>query len=214
MMAAITVRKLSRDTASVIDTLEATGEPVLVVRKGKPVAALTAIDAERVEDIALSSAPEFVNILAKADEAADAGETKTLAEIFPQEAAEQSESWRPAAIAEGAEQAFALRRVDTDLVDLLTRELVARMPLGHVLLSELDAGMTPERSQRIHELSMSLVRTMVAENLGFTLQRFDIMSENILDASRVGDQVHVDRYESMLRRVAEAGQLSTRQHKA
>lgn len=212
-MAAITVRKLSRDTASVIDTLEATGEPVLVVRKGKPVAALTAIDAERVEDIALSTAPEFVNILAKADQAADTGETKTLAEIFPEEAAEQSESRRAPTVGESSEQAFALRGMDTDLVDLLTRELVARMPLGHVLLHESDVRITPERSQRIHDLSMSLVRTLVAENLGFALQRFDIMSENILDASRVGDQVHVDRYESMLRTVAEAGQLSTRQPK-
>ena len=82
-MATITTRKLSRDTESVLDAIEATGEAVLIVHNRKPVAVLTTVDARDVEDIALATAPEFVDAMARTDRAAAAGETHTFSEIFP-----------------------------------------------------------------------------------------------------------------------------------
>jgi prevent-host-death family protein len=81
-MATITIRKLNQDTAGVVDRLLETREPTLVTRNGRPVAALVAVDANLVEDIALATAPEFKASLERADRAVEAGETKTMDEIF------------------------------------------------------------------------------------------------------------------------------------
>jgi antitoxin (DNA-binding transcriptional repressor) of toxin-antitoxin stability system len=81
-VATITARKLSRETAAVIDTLLATGEPVLIIRGGRPVAALVAVDWERIVDITLGTAPEFVASLAAADAALASGEVYSMSEVL------------------------------------------------------------------------------------------------------------------------------------
>ena len=211
-MASITMRKLVRDTASVIDQLSETGEPVLIVRKGQPVAALVPVDAERAESIALATAPEFKGSLARTDEAAAAGETETLEQIFPREAASAGGSEPPP---EGVEPAaeYGLGYVDPGLVDVLSGALVAQMSLRGTPDDKAAGDIPPERIERIQERYLDLARAVVAENIGQMFLRFSTVSDNIVDASRVDKTFEVDRYEHMLQTVTEAGWLSAPQHK-
>jgi prevent-host-death family protein len=58
-MPVIGIRELSRETASVIEGLVESGEPVVVTKQGKPVAALTTVDPSQAQDLVLSLAPEI-----------------------------------------------------------------------------------------------------------------------------------------------------------
>jgi prevent-host-death family protein len=58
-MSVIGIRQLSRETASVIEELVETGDPVVVTKQGRPVAALTAVDPSQAEDLVLSLAPQI-----------------------------------------------------------------------------------------------------------------------------------------------------------
>jgi prevent-host-death family protein len=64
----VTVRELARNTAAVIQDVEASGRPALVTRNGRPVAALVAVDQAALEEWLLSRAPEFTAIVAGADD--------------------------------------------------------------------------------------------------------------------------------------------------
>jgi prevent-host-death family protein len=202
-MASITMRKLVRDTASVIDQLSETGEPVLIVRKGQPVAALVPVDTERAENIALATAPQFKASLARTDEAAAAGQTETLEQIFPHEAAGSGGSQAPPVGAEPISAEYDLATADQGLLDVLSGALVARVSLGGVTAGA-QAEIPPERIERIQELAESVARRVVAENVGHMVVQFCTVSDSIVDASRVGNTLEVDRYESMLQAVAES----------
>lgn len=201
-MASITMRKLVRDTASVIDQLSETGEPVLIVRKGQPVAALVPVDTERAENIALATAPQFKASLARTDEAAAAGQSETLEQIFPHEAASSGGSAPPVG-AEPISAEYDLATADQGLLDVLSGALVARVSPGGVTAGA-QAEIPPERIERIQELAESVARRVVAENVGHMVVQFCTVSDSIVDASRVGNTLEVDRYESMLQAVAES----------
>jgi prevent-host-death family protein len=211
-MASITMRKLVRDTASVIDQLSETGEPVLIVRKGQPVAALVPVDTERAENIALTTAPQFKASLARTDEAAAAGQTETLEQIFPHEAAGPGGSQAPPVGAEPTSGEYDLGTADQGLLDVLSGALVARMSLGGATSGAQAFEIPPERIKRIHELAESLARRVVAENVGHMFMQFCTVSDSIVDASRVGDTLEVDRYEHMLQAVAQSPISTPRQN--
>jgi PHD/YefM family antitoxin component YafN of YafNO toxin-antitoxin module len=61
--------------------LERTRRPALVTRHGKPVAVLSPIDMDALEDFILANAPEYVASMAEADEDAREGRTRPLADI-------------------------------------------------------------------------------------------------------------------------------------
>jgi prevent-host-death family protein len=55
-LAVIGSRTLQREAKDVLDRIEKTGEPVVVLRHGTPVAALVPVDEERAKEIALATA--------------------------------------------------------------------------------------------------------------------------------------------------------------
>jgi prevent-host-death family protein len=54
------VRDLANRASAVLDELEHGGQPVIVTRRGRPIAVLSAIDAEAFYDYVLARSPEFV----------------------------------------------------------------------------------------------------------------------------------------------------------
>lgn len=59
-MQTVGVRDLANRASAVLDGLEEGGQPVIVTRRGYPVAVLSAIDAEEFYDYVLAHSPEFV----------------------------------------------------------------------------------------------------------------------------------------------------------
>jgi prevent-host-death family protein len=53
------VRDLANRASAVLDELEQGGQPVIVTRRGRPIAVLAAIDAEEFYDYVLAHSPEF-----------------------------------------------------------------------------------------------------------------------------------------------------------
>ncbi|MGH3899147.1 MAG: type II toxin-antitoxin system Phd/YefM family antitoxin [Pseudonocardiaceae bacterium] len=58
-METVGVRDLANRASAVLDELEQGGQPVIVTRRGRPVAVLSAIDAEEFYDYVLAHSPEF-----------------------------------------------------------------------------------------------------------------------------------------------------------
>ncbi len=59
-METVGVRDLANRVSAVLDGLQEGGRPVVVTRRGKPVAVLSAIEAEEFYDYVLARTPEFV----------------------------------------------------------------------------------------------------------------------------------------------------------
>jgi prevent-host-death family protein len=81
-MTTVNARDLARKTADVLDEVEKTGRPTLVVRNGRPVAALVAIDESEREDFVLASAPEYVRGMKQANAALAAGTIREADDLF------------------------------------------------------------------------------------------------------------------------------------
>ena len=80
-MPAVSVRKLLRDASAVFGGLERDGEPVLITRRGRPVAALIPVDPEDAEAMILSAAPEMIESRRQAENARVEGRTTPLAAV-------------------------------------------------------------------------------------------------------------------------------------
>lgn len=81
-MALIGVRDLARRTREVIEQVERSGEIALVTKHGRPSVAIVPIDAERIEDLLLANAAEFVRGMRLADEEVASGRTTSLSEVL------------------------------------------------------------------------------------------------------------------------------------
>lgn len=55
------VRDLANRASAVLDSLEQGGQPVIVTRRGHPIAILSPIDADEFYDYVLARSPEFVS---------------------------------------------------------------------------------------------------------------------------------------------------------
>ncbi len=75
------IRELQRRSSEIVDELERSRRPALVTRHGKPVAVLSPIDDDALEDHILANAPEFVASMTEADEDGRAGRTRPLADV-------------------------------------------------------------------------------------------------------------------------------------
>lgn len=80
----INIRQLARSTSQVIGTVARTKRPALVTRAGRPVAVVSALDADDLEDWILANAPEFVRSMRKADADIAAGRTISLDDFLAQ----------------------------------------------------------------------------------------------------------------------------------
>jgi prevent-host-death family protein len=78
-MSTIGVRDLARNASAIINELDATKQPALVTRRGRPVAYILPVDSEQFEDFVLANAPEFVEGMIAADRELASGETTSLA---------------------------------------------------------------------------------------------------------------------------------------
>jgi prevent-host-death family protein len=83
-MALVGIRDLNRDTKGVIETLEETREPVILTRRGKPIAAIMPLDQRGINDLVISTAPEFVDSRRRAEQQFEAGETRSLDDAMGQ----------------------------------------------------------------------------------------------------------------------------------
>lgn len=81
-MAVVNIRQLSRNTSRVVGDVARTRKPALIMRSGKPVAALLAVDGTDWEDWILANAPEFIANLRQADEDIRLGRTITMDDYF------------------------------------------------------------------------------------------------------------------------------------
>lgn len=86
------VRELVNRASALLDELEQGGQPVIVTRRGQPIAVLSSIDAEAFYDHVLAQAPEFVRGRATAEREIDAGDTgvpfaELVAELDAEDAA-------------------------------------------------------------------------------------------------------------------------------
>ncbi len=73
-MQTVGVRDLVNRASALLDELEHGGQPIIVTRRGQPIAVLSAIDAEEFYDYVLAHAPEFVRGRQEADDAIAHGE--------------------------------------------------------------------------------------------------------------------------------------------
>ena len=83
-MPVVNIRQLARSTSQVIGTVARTKRPVLVTRGGRPIAVVSALDAEDLEDWILANAPEFVQSMREADSDIAAGRTISLDDFLAQ----------------------------------------------------------------------------------------------------------------------------------
>ncbi|WP_164520408.1 type II toxin-antitoxin system Phd/YefM family antitoxin [Specibacter cremeus] len=81
-MPTISVRDLQRNAKDIFDAMEQNGAPLVITRRGLPVAALVAIDPDEAEAYLLASAPELVENRRRAENAVAEGRTTSLTEAL------------------------------------------------------------------------------------------------------------------------------------
>ena len=81
-------RRVSREIESVIET----GEPLVLTKHGRPVAAVVPIDENSLEDFVIAHAPEFTAAMKAADVELARGETKPLSETLDEIEAEEDDA--------------------------------------------------------------------------------------------------------------------------
>jgi len=200
-MSTITARKLSRETASVIDELASKKEPVLIVRNSQPVAVLTAVDPAHIEDTVLAAAPDFTRALTRADEAAGAGATETFDEIFA-EGSEADEELRETAAPE-------ISNPEALSFDPVVLENLADAAIQHTSLSTHrgQADISQEQLARINRISERLAKRMLAHNIGQTLQLINAVNASMVGVGRIASADDA-QFEEMLDRLGEETEVT------
>ena len=119
-MATVGVRQLQREASGVVARVASTGRPVVVTRRGEPVAALVAVDPEALEDFILANAPVYVRSMREADLDLVAGRTRDSRDVFAEVRASESAAPRSRNEITGDE-----RRVLALLAEGLTNRAIA-----------------------------------------------------------------------------------------
>ena len=81
-MAVVGIRELGKRASAIVDEVSTTHEGAVVTKRGRPVAVLMPIDAERFEDHVLATAAEFVADLERADVELAHGQTVSLSDVL------------------------------------------------------------------------------------------------------------------------------------
>lgn len=81
-MGMIGIRDLSRNASRVIDRVAGTGDPMIVTKHGRPVAAVIAVDPDALEDFLLATAPEYAAAIRAAESDLRAGRARPASEVF------------------------------------------------------------------------------------------------------------------------------------
>jgi antitoxin (DNA-binding transcriptional repressor) of toxin-antitoxin stability system len=128
-----------------------TGEPVIVARHGKPIAALVRVDEAQITDLVLSAAPEFVDSLREADEDLVADRVEPLSAVLSDLAAAESDSGILGELA-GATVGGSLYG---DVIGRISRDIIESAPI------ELEA----KDAVGLRELNEDLIRAALATEL-------------------------------------------------
>jgi prevent-host-death family protein len=81
-MPLIGIREFARKVSQHVDGVVRSGEPVVLTRHGRPVAALIPLNAEGFEDFVLAHVPEFTAGMIAAKGEVARGETRPLDEVL------------------------------------------------------------------------------------------------------------------------------------
>lgn len=80
-MSTVGIRDLAKHASAIVSDMERSKKPMLVTRRGRPVAYMLPVDSEEFADFVLAHAPEFVEGMAAADAELAAGETVSLDDV-------------------------------------------------------------------------------------------------------------------------------------
>jgi len=86
-MESVGIRELGRSLSAVIRVVRRTGETTVITERGTPVALISPIDDDALEDFVLAHAPAFIAGMQRADEELVAGKTVSLDEAI--------KGWKP-----------------------------------------------------------------------------------------------------------------------
>lgn len=104
-MPVVGIRELARQVSHLVSEVEASREPAVITRRGRPVALIVPVDAAALEDFVLANAPEFVEGLRAADAELAAGATRPLSAVLDElthdDARDAGQPSRSAAAAHG-----------------------------------------------------------------------------------------------------------------
>jgi antitoxin (DNA-binding transcriptional repressor) of toxin-antitoxin stability system len=158
-MAIVGIRDLNRDTKGVVERLLETGEPVILTRQGQPIATILPLDRHRVNDLVISTAPELVQTMRRAEEQFEAGETRSLDDVSAERVTRRAgEKQAVSELPAGEELASSAAAQVTDLV-------MDEAKRSGVLAAEGDER-EAELVDTIRRVNHSLfVAAMAAENL-------------------------------------------------
>jgi prevent-host-death family protein len=177
-MPVVGLRELSRQTGDVIDRVEATGEPVVITKQGRPVAALIAVDGNRLEDLVLSTAPEFASSTAAADRALSEGATRSMSEVLGEMTQEELAQSSPATGAEPAQliagYAQLLEQLSVDAVQ-----------------GALPEGASPETIEALQALNAGYFSEIVLQSVHDAFERVRRSNVNALAAGRESGDLDV-----------------------
>ena len=81
-MGTVSIRDLARETSKVVDEVAKSGRPMLVTRRGKPIAAVVPVDPDALEDFVLENSPSFVRAVKAAKRELSTGRTRSATEVF------------------------------------------------------------------------------------------------------------------------------------
>jgi prevent-host-death family protein len=193
-MPIVGLRELSKKTSDVIELLEEDGEPVLITRHGKPIAALTALTEKDVAAYALAVLPDHIQRREDATRAIAEGDgipsDELLAEVEAEDAADGIEQ-----DPERAEQAAE----DLEIPSVLVEQL------ADSTLREISDAENVVISGAVREASRTYVSALLLNTLPVVRERFRTISTNII-ADHVG--LSGEEYASELQRAAAAETLA------
>lgn len=96
-MPVLGIRDFSKTVSRSLETVIDTGEPLVLTKRGRPVAVVVPIDDERLEDFVLAHVPSFTAGMAAADDELRRGATTPLIDALDEIAREEMQDEGPEA---------------------------------------------------------------------------------------------------------------------
>jgi len=192
-MPIVGLRQLSRETGDVIEQLEKDGEPVVVTRHGKPIAALTAVSEEQAAAFALALVPEFVASRNRASQAIAAGEGRPASDLLAEVEAEEVEE------VEEAQQ--NLEQSGQPEEQLETAVAIEELDIPASLVEQLAEGALRDLDGRT--AYQAYVDTVVRASMVSVFERVRAVNLHIIDeVADEGGGLNFAAYTTELQRVA------------
>jgi prevent-host-death family protein len=206
----VSVRKLLRDASAVFESLEQDGEPILITRRGRPVAALVPVDPEQADAMILSAAPTMIESRRQTENARAEGRTTPLAEVMSRLDAldaEQAAQADDVATVDGEHQAAGARAMGSPPDDLAE--------LTYLLGAHHAAEVSEIAIQRSDQITHKVLAEAAQAGLIERDEQGEQLAERItrLNARLFGLRLRHELFRDILERVAavNAGTMSLEQ---